>query len=200
MVKISKIHQRVQQRSGIMQIPVPVSASNRHKRAEESLLSKLVAVSKRPEKFYYAYMSKEAAQRADHSGAVVITIRSGDAPAPMRYNAVAQYDLVMEPDVSSVDKEVVSQISNLLIEHLPNCRSLHVHCSYGEIRSYSLVEGFVSGIGASDEEAYCITRNGSFMPMRDIGGTINSTVARMGLAIARNYTAARTTQQETVEA
>lgn len=199
MVKISKIHQRVQQRSTVLHVPVPVSTSSRHKRSEESLLTKLAAVSKRPEKFYYAYMSKETAQKADHSGAVVITLRSDGAPTPMRYNAVAQCDIVMEPDVNSFDKEVVSQISDLLIEHLPNCRSLHVHCSYGEIRSYSLVEGFVSGMGASDEDAYCITRNGSFMPMRDVGGTMNSTVARMGLAIARNYTAARTTQQEAVE-
>lgn len=120
--------------------------------------SEIVKVAAKPG-FYIACMGEDDAITTNHEDAAVISIRSPGASRLEFPNAVATLHLESEVHENSRDDTVamIEKTKEFLLKSLPNIRRLHVHCTYGEIRSYSMVIG-MSGALSSRTDAVNIYR------------------------------------------
>ena len=153
MKKLSNIHKRLLGQGGKTTTPNPhrkptglMGVNTRPYTQQERMYTK---ADPKPG-FYVACMGEDEVIRLKHDDAAVISIRSPGAQSFSFPDAVATLELRAEPheDSSGSSTELVQQVTDFLTRNLPLVNKVHIHCTYGEIRSYSLMLGITQSINS----------------------------------------------------
>lgn len=89
---------------------------------------------------YFAYMSAKNAMRIVHKNAYVISIRNPGAE-PFAFDCKEQYNLFVDAGARSISAQSTEGLGEFILKALAQeCPVIHVHCSYGEVRSYTVVD------------------------------------------------------------
>lgn len=139
---------------------------------------------------YFAYMSAKNAMRVDHKNAYVISIRNPGAE-PYVFNCKGQHNLFFEAGSRNIADEVMAGLGEFVQKvFAEECPVIHVHCSYGEIRSYTLADVLQETALRKDIDSrvWQVTESGRWVTGSNTTGSFDGAVHHAATkAIARAF-------------